>query len=337
MNGGDAARHEPGRRAAPPESEVARTTLDWPKHTGTTNAVLEELQVQLRLRRRRQRRLRGIAGAFVVLLAAGFLWQAKPPTSRGAHAPPSAMASVPTRQVLPDGSVVLLRAEAEIIVNFDAASRRVHLKQGEALFDVATNIHRPFIVRAGGVDVRAVGTAFAVNLQHSAVEVLVTEGKVAVEEVSDRKLLDGNSSGVATAPDKTQHEPVLEIAASEVDVRPSASSWMLDAGKRIVVEFAATALAPEVVPLSATEIDERLSWRVPRLQFARTPLREAVGMINQHSRVRLVLDGAALESVPLSGAIRADNIEALLELLELDYGIEAQRRGEAEIVLRKSL
>jgi len=56
----------------------------------------------------------------------------------------------------------------------------VRLVRGEAHFTVAKNPARPFIVEAGGVAVRAVGTAFDVRHADGAIEVLVTEGKVHV-------------------------------------------------------------------------------------------------------------------------------------------------------------
>lgn len=297
-------------------SEAERTTLDWPRHAGTTAAVLQEMEEQVKLRRRRQRRLRGAAGALVLLLAAG--WGAQSRFASPADPGTPAVAALPGRQVLPDGSVVLLRDDATLQVEFTAALRRVVLTRGEALFDVEKNPQRPFVVHVAGVDVRAVGTAFAVNLKDAAVEVLVTEGKVAVEK-SESALAPSTAGAPAS------NEPPAEPLA-----------WV-PARSRVVVAFGASAspARPEVVPVSDDEIDLRLAWRVARLQFARTPLREAVAMVNQHARTRLILDGAGLDNVRVSGAIRADNITALLQFLESDHGIQSERRGEHEIVLRK--
>ena len=67
-------------------------------------------------------------------------------------------------------------------------------RSGEAYFTVAKNPGRPFVVAAGGVGVRAVGTAFNVRLDSDAVEVLVTEGRV---QVSRSGFDDEGSSLVA--------------------------------------------------------------------------------------------------------------------------------------------
>ena len=66
-------------------------------------------------------------------------------------------------RALDDGTVVELNGGAEIEVQFTAAERRLRLVRGEAHFQVAKNPLRPFVVEAGGVAVRAVGTAVGRN------------------------------------------------------------------------------------------------------------------------------------------------------------------------------
>ena len=81
----------------------------------------------------------------------------------------------------------------------------------------------PFIVNAGGVEVRAVGTAFNVNLQSKSVAVLVTEGKVAVERVDPNTL----SGGAQVEPLETNPLPHLLHAGERtvaVDLTTSAES-----------------------------------------------------------------------------------------------------------------
>ena len=87
-------------------------------------------------------------------------------------------------RTLDDGSVVELNRGSEIGVQFTPSERRVRLIKGEAGFHVAKNRERPFIVSAGGVDVRAVGTAFNVRFDSRSVEVVVTEGHVRVDRPS---------------------------------------------------------------------------------------------------------------------------------------------------------
>ncbi len=81
---------------------------------------------------------------------------------------------------LTDGSAVLLGASSRLIVRYSAAGRVVELERGEALFNVARDVSRPFEVAAGGTTVTALGTAFNVLHSGERTVVTVTEGRVEV-------------------------------------------------------------------------------------------------------------------------------------------------------------
>jgi len=86
------------------------------------------------------------------------------------------------RVALRDGSTVDLNGSSEIRARLTSERREVVLTRGEGHFVVARESQRPFVVLAGGKQVRAVGTAFSVRLgEREKVEVLVTEGRVAIE------------------------------------------------------------------------------------------------------------------------------------------------------------
>lgn len=88
---------------------------------------------------------------------------------------------------LPDGSSVSLDTNSCIDVQFEAAERRVHLRQGQALFEVAKNPARPFVVYAAGRRIRALGTSFDVRVDPAGtVRVLLLEGRVTVENMELR-------------------------------------------------------------------------------------------------------------------------------------------------------
>lgn len=261
------------------------------------------------------------AGSIAALLVlAGLLW---PDAERGpgvVNAPASStVVSVPTRQMLPDGSVAELEDSAEIAVGYGERIRSVVLKQGKAHFQVAKNDAVPFIVTVGGVEIRAVGTAFSVHASPAEIEVLVTEGQVAV------------SSG----------RPEARPAVETTDARRGSGgngAVVVSAGHRVVLDAAPQPGAradPRVTPVSPNEMDERLAWRVPRIEFSGTPLVEAIPMFNRHSRVRVTIGDPALNRLQLSGILRADNVDALVRLLEANYGVTAERR-ENGIMLRKA-
>jgi len=229
--------------------------------------------------------------------------------------------------------VVELNDGAVIREAFTADERRVELLGGEAHFTVTKNPTRPFVVAAGGVEFRAVGTAFAVDLRNREVEVIVTEGRVAVATTA------AATANIQHSTSNIQHP----TAVSEVgEARPEGSTGnsgelFLNAGDRVVVDLmpAANEASKPVEAIDANALRARMAWRVPRLEFSGTRLEDAIPMINEYSKVKLVLADDALGDVRLSGILRADNIDALRELLAEVHGIRSEYREGGEIVLER--
>jgi transmembrane sensor len=244
--------------------------------------------------------------ALAAALAVGFfLWQA-----RTAPPPPTAVpviASI-TSRTLEDGSVVELNRGAVISVLYTPGERRVQLERGEAHFTVAKNKARPFIVSAGGVAVRAVGTAFNVRLDSAAVDVLVTEGVVQVKQPA-----------MGGVPSPREPEPL-----------------QLSAGERTSVPFAVAAVSPVVVPVTKAQAEDILAWQPRMLDFTATPLKGIVGEFNRHNDpIRIVIADTALARTDVSASLRSDNVEGFIRLLEAGFGVRAERAGDT-ITLRKA-
>jgi len=279
--------------------------LDWPRATGHIDALLAAVADR---QQRRRRRLLGGAAAVVAVVCLGLVTATQfSPAPGSPRAGTRTVVLAPEQRTLPDGTVVELRPGAELIVNFTADSvglRRVTLTRGEALFHVAKNPARPFVVSAGTSDFRAIGTAFSVNLMPDSVALLVTEGRVAFEPT------------IPTAPAAT----------------PSAPAPIIEAGFRVTVAHAA-ATPPTVAPVTADEAQHALAWRVPRLEFSATPLAEVVRLLNVHSGSRLRLATPDLGRVEISGAFRANNLDPLFQILRTTYRIDAVREPEGVIVL----
>lgn len=302
---------EPRRTAA----DAGADALAWAVSSGAASNVVRGLRV--REQRRRRRRLTIALGGAAVLALAG-TWLSRTPArsvSPAAGESRSAVVSLPSRQVLPDGTIVDLKDGAQISLGFTPEVRLVRLLSSEAHFQVAKNPARPFVVVANGIQVRAVGTAFDVQVGARAVDVLVTEGRVAV--------------------DKPAVEDGVTASAAPMGIAPSpASVAMVDAGYRVAVDVAPTAAKPPVVAASAAEQGSRLAWRVPRLEFSSTPLSEVIPLFNKYGQSRFVLD-PALSRLELSGALRADDIDSLLLLLQNEFAIHAERRDGGEVFLAR--
>ena len=237
------------------------------------------------------------------------------------HATLAFEATTYRQETLSDGSVLDLNRGAHVVVQFTAAERRVLLVQGEAQFAVAKNPARPFVVRAGGVEVRAVGTAFNVKLAGPNLEVLVTEGTVHVSQQTVVAPATSMATGASAGPAPTAVPVVLAA---------------LTAGQWTVIPVAAVIAPPVVVQTSDPEIARLLDWQPRLLDFESTPLAEVVETFNRRNPQRLVIGDEELRALTIVASIRSDNVEGFVRLLEGTMGVRAERTQAGEIVLRRA-
>jgi len=226
---------------------------------------------------------------------------------------PSVVHLEPERLTLEDGSIVELNAQAKVDVQFTAAERRVRLVRGEAYFIVTKNPQRPFIVTTDRVAVRAVGTAFSVGLGREDLSVLVTEGKVRVDE----------SPGPSGATPAAPRELSVLAAGQQGVVNLAAASSPTDRPEMKVTE------------VTPAEIDRALSWRALQLEFTDMALGEVAAEFNRYNQSKLVVGDAKTAAVRITGTFRAHNVDAFVRLLDFSFGVDAFPQG-AEIVLRKT-
>ncbi len=208
------------------------------------------------------------------------------------------------RARLNDGSTLELNAASAVRVQFTAAERHVKLESGEAHFAVAHDTARPFIVSAGPIAVRAVGTAF--NVRYTAggdIEVTVTEGKVRVGQ-----------SGPASS-------------AAE-------SAPLVSAGQRIILPHHSP--PPTVEQVDPAALRAALAWQSRLADFAEAPLAGVIARFNARSRIQLLIADETLADRRIGGTFALDEAEAFVRLLERDGEIVGERRGETEIHLRRA-
>jgi len=171
------------------------------------------------------------------------------------------------RQVpLSDGSLVAINTQSAVEVAMHPDLREVTLTRGEAWFKVAHDKKRPFIVSAGRIRVRAVGTAFSVHRHDDGADVLVTEGVVETWTVGEE----------------------------ERRVRVEAGS------KAYVAEYE----PPKSIQASA-DIERSLAWREGQIVLEGETLDDAVAQFNRYNARKLVISDASLAQEKLVGQFRA--------------------------------
>ncbi len=150
-------------------------------------AMVEALEGALSRRKPERRRgvPRNLIGLVAVATAAvlafgGFTWL----QARGIYA-----TGVGEQRLvqLADGSSVRLDTDTRIRVGFSGERRDIVLEAGQALFTVAHDPERPFVVRAGASTVTAIGTVFEVERRGADADVTLVQGVVEVRPLKGRE------------------------------------------------------------------------------------------------------------------------------------------------------
>ncbi len=261
-----------------------------------------ETAPSLPCRPRRAWWLGGLAAAVTLMLAgmAAWQWPAVEPTAEAAQRFITTVGEL--RQVsLPDGSTLQLNTDSVVDVAFLQRERRLTLAQGEARFEVERDTTRPFLVAVGGIEIRALGTAFDIRRRADSVSVLLTAGRVQVR--------NGNGSS----------PPIV-----------------LDPGQRLTVSIAPSGEATgafTITTLNTEELRRLAGWRNRSLEFVAQPLREMVAEFNRYNRHQLIIADEQLAGQRFGGGFAPGDYAALVQMLETYFGVLAERRGD-ETMLR---
>ena len=208
------------------------------------------------------------------------------------------------RLVLEDGSIIDMNTQSELTVRMTKAQRSIDLVEGEALFTVARDSGRPFVVASDHATVRALGTQFNVHKRNGEVLVTVLEGRVAVEHTAS--LI--NSSGPAV----TVEEAPVELGVGDAaEVLPAAPIRTVD----------------------QVNIERTVAWTERRLIFDDEPLSAVVAEFNRYNPRQLVISDVALSQERISAVFDADQPDALVRFLEQNAGIVV-RESQSQLVLQ---
>ena len=230
---------------------------------------------------------------------------------------------------LADGSVVLLNTNSQIKVEYGAKYRDVYLLQGEAHFTVAKNADLPFRVYAGIGRVRAIGTAFSVYLKNNAVDVTVTEGRVALASRFNPEALGIQQETVS---------PRVDRPGSAIEKNDAYTEELgtLKAGQsttiRSIVE-GQTSTLDVIQTLNTQEMAKRLSWRQGLLTFAGAPLEQVVDEISRYTTVSIEITDPAVRAIKIGGQFPVGEIAAMLDALEANFGLHVTRIDQDHVLL----
>jgi transmembrane sensor len=216
---------------------------------------------------------------------------------------------------LAEGSTIDLNARSRIRVHLTEAERDVELLTGQALFEVAKDPARPFIVQSGGTWVRAVGTQFQVDRKSGGVTVTVVEGRVMVlaAGAAGSAPAAGGSSPSLPGP-QAAHE---SRAGGEAAVEPASSaSTSLSAGEQVTVADGVIAQPKRANIAQAT------AWMQHRLIFDASRLADVVDEFNRYNTRQLVIENTELADLHISGVYSSTDPTSLIRFLKEQPGVQ---------------
>jgi transmembrane sensor len=276
--------------------------LDWLEAHPENREAFERIQeLSLRLRAPRKRRYGGFppsrlvaAGGVAFALVGAYLW-----LDSAGYFMHHAMLALATpvaaseQAPLPDGSTVALGGATTLEADYTSRSRDLLLKEGEAYFEVRPERGtRPFVVSAGPISIRALGTAFNVRKTRERVSVTVTEGRVQVART------EGQGAGV-------------EVAAGEQAVYdPAANRFRI----------------------TAVDARRSLSWRERRLEFVDEPLDSVIANVNRYSRRQIEVRGVDLHAHSYTGTVHPDTLDDWLVAVGRAFPVSIDQGGQRVVL-----
>jgi transmembrane sensor len=231
----------------------------------------------------------GLAASVAVAVAAGAIflaWGSHPGDTPRQYASETAG----RRDIaLPDGSSIELGGASSVTAHYGRDERAVDLDAGEAFFRVA-HAERPFVVNAGPLRIRDLGTAFNVRRTGERVTVTVTEGRVRVSPAQG-----GSDLG-----------PIELGAGRQVSYDPTTQAMrILDASP-----------------------DSALAWRGNRLEFVNEPLDSVLANVSRYSKRPIRLADPSLGKLTFTGTVRVDTIDSWVAALPRVFPVRVESHAD---------
>ena len=182
---------------------------------------------------------------------------------------------------LPDGSRLTLNAGSAVDIDYDARVRRIRLRAGELVAEVAPDPSRPFVVLAAGGAVTALGTVFAVRRDAATVSVTVTV-----------------------------LESTVRVAYPAGIDRDDRQAMYLKSGQRLRYGQYIGLGAPESV-----DAETVTAWRRGKLIFDGARLADVAAEVNRHRAGRIVIADSSLSDLKVTGVFDLDATDAILDTI----------------------
>ena len=190
----------------------------------------------------------------------------------------------------------MLNTYTELTVAYSGTERRVNLRRGEAGFQAAKDVSRPFVVSAGGTLITAVGTTFNIELSGDRIDVLVTEGAVSIK----RERFSGRDGHASARPRK-----VL-------------------AGERAMIFRHRQQI--DLDKIDEEQIEQQLAWRHQRLIFTGQAMVDVIAELSRYTHQQFVFEDDGAKRIRVGGYFSSKDIDQVIDILSANFDLVVELR-----------
>jgi transmembrane sensor len=232
----------------------------------------------------------GIAAVILLLVAGGMFFWARQPDVYTTRAGERRVVT------LADGSQIALDSRSEVRVRYSAHTRELTLAKGQARFDVAHDIERPFSVSADGHKVIATGTSFNIDLFGPRLLVTLIEGRVVVSSTPSLSTL------------------------TRVDI-PEARIT-LDAGEQVV-------FSPKTPPsVARVNLGQATAWENGEVVSENDSLDTVVARINRYAQHAIIIGDSETGELRISGVFHTGDIDGFISTIVAYLPVRAEQETD---------
>ncbi|MDR0835130.1 MAG: FecR domain-containing protein [Tannerella sp.] len=197
---------------------------------------------------------------------------------------------------LPDGTKIWLNSYTRITYSSDyGISNRTLSLTGEAYFEVAKDPTKRFIVKAGEMEVEALGTAFNVKAYNEDAGIVTT-------------LLSGS---VQTT-----------VAGKTARLAPNQSASFNRENKQLSID-------------DSEDAADALMWRKDELVLKNQTLEEIAVILNRLYNVEIILESEAIKKHSFSGIVKNNSLKNVIETIGLTAPVSFEITADDKIILRE--
>ena len=262
--------------------------------------------------RRFRRPIAVAAAAAVALLAVALVFwqQTRPDVFRTGFGERHAI-------TLADGSQLTLDSRSEVAVRYTSGARSLTLLRGQARFDVAHDVERPFTVTVDGRKVVATGTAFDIDLLGSDLRVTLIKGHVVVVPQNAPTIpWSASAKKPATA---GQGSPVADTARIE-----------LAPGEQL---FVSGDSAPRVVRV---DLDRVTAWERGEVEFNDEPMSAVVRRMNRYALRQVIVGDERAADLRISGIFHEGDVDGFVSTLASYLPVQVHDQPDGSVLVTYS-